>query len=197
MYNLYLIDRNNTEHHIYPVMLKDTKEVAKLVPRVVNVLMMGETVLEQYRTTEELTLKEQREALKEILQYTTRDKTNIDTFDIYMAKLAFAEFMGLRKGVGTMEKINTGVAIVDRNGNEHMTYSYLIDDLKKAMELLQKIDIVNMANNAIDEDSKEAMLEIVYLALDRREEREDIAKYLDAEFARKAIRLYFDLPVVG
>lgn len=196
MYNLYLIDRNNTEHHICPVMLKDTEEVAKLVPRVVNVLMMGGTVLEQYRTTEELTLKEQREALKEILQYTTRDKTNIDTFDIHMAKLAFTEFMGLRKDVGTMGKINTGVAIIDRNGNEHMVYSYLIDDLEKAIELLQKIDTVSMTTNVMSEESKEAMLEIVFLALDCREEREDIAKYIDAEFARKAIRVYFDMPMV-
>lgn len=194
--DMHFIDRNNTEHNIYPMMFKDAEEVSKLVPKVIDVLMLGGTVLERYRTTAEITLTEQKEALKEILRFTVRDKTNIDTFNIRMAKLAFTEFMGLGKDVDIMEKINTGIAIVDRNGNEHMAYSYLIDDLEKAMELLQKIDTVNMVNNVMDEESKEAMLEIVYLALDCKEEREDIAKYIDAEFARKAIRVYFDLPMV-
>jgi hypothetical protein len=38
------------------------------------------------------------------------------------------------------------------------------------------------------------MMEIVYRALDRAISKEDISNFIDAEFARKVIRIYFDLP---
>lgn len=95
-----------------------------------------------------------------------------------------------------MEKYESGSIVLDRNDNEHKVYSYLINDYSKAMELLQRIDTVSMVNNVMDADSKAAMLEIVCLALDCKEEREAIAEYIDAEFASKCIRLYFGLPVM-
>ncbi|MCM0758513.1 hypothetical protein M7775_08005 [Sporomusa sphaeroides DSM 2875] len=193
---LNLSDRYNNELQVRPVMLMDIAEVAELVPKVIDMLMLGGTLLEKYRCTDELTLTEQKEALQEILKYATRDVSNAYSLDVHMAKLAFKHYIGLGRMMDTMEQYKSGSVVLDRNGNEHMVYSYLITDFEKAMELLQKIDTVNMANNIIDEESKAAMLEIVYLALDCREDREDIAKYLDAEFARKAIRIYFDLPMV-
>jgi hypothetical protein len=190
---LNLIDRNGNEIQVYPVMLMNIAEVAALVPKVIDMLMLGNALLEKYRCTDELTLTEQKEALQEILKYATRDASNNYPFDIHMAKLAIKHYVQLGRMIDTMEQYKSGSVVVDRNGNEHMAFSYLIADFAKAIELLQKIDMVNIVNNTIDEESKAAMLEIVYLALDCREEREDIAKYIDAEFARKAIRIYFDL----
>lgn len=193
---LNLIDRYNNELQVFPVMLVDIAEVAELVPKVIDMLMLGDTLLEKYRCTDELTLTEQKEALMELLRYATKDVSNAYSLDIHMAKLALKHYVQIGRMMDTMEQYKSGSAVIDRNGNEHMVFSYLIADFEKAMELLQKIDTVNIANNVIDEESNAAMLEIVHLALDCREEREDIVTYLDAEFARKAIRIYFDLPVM-
>ena len=197
MYNQYLIDRYTNKHQIYPMLFKDAKEATKGITKVIDMLMLGGTRFERFRTDGEYTLIEQREELQKLLRYATKEGANIDTFDIHMAKVAFIKLIGFGRMDDSMTEFKSGTVIIDRNGNEHNAYSYLVVDFEKAMELLQKIDTVNMANNVTEDNSKDAMLEIVYLALDGRESKEDIAKYLDSEFCRKAIRTYFDLPVLN
>lgn len=194
-YSSLLTDRNGNDHKTYPMMFKDSKETTQLVPKVIDILNFGGTIFEHFRTTEVYTLAEQYEALQKLLRYATNDGTDISTFDIRMAKLAFLNFTQYGR-MNNMEKYESGSVVVDRNGNEHTAYSYLITDLEKAMGLLQKIDMVNMVNNVMDDDSKAAMLDIVCLALDNKETPEEIVEYLDAEFASKCIRLYFGLPVM-
>lgn len=184
------------KHQIYPMLLKDAREATKGITKVIDMLMLGGTMFERFRTVEEYTLIEQKEELQKLLKYATKEGTNVDTFDIHMAKVAFINLIGFGRMDNSMKEVKSGTIVNDRNGNQHTAYSYLITDFVKAMELLQRIDTVNIINNCIDEDSKEAMLDIVYLALDGREEREDIVKYLDSEFASQVIRIYFDLPVM-
>ena len=195
-YSLLLTDRNGNDHKTYPMMFRDALKATQLIPKVIDVLMLGGTIFEKFRTAEVITLAEQYEALQELLRYATIEGTNVDTFDIHMAKLAFFNFVQYGRMDEGMKQYKTGDIVIDRDGNEHTAYSYLITDYDKAIELLQKIDTVNMVNNIMDVESKAAMLEIVCLALNNKEQPEDITKYLDAEFARKAIRIYFDLPVM-
>ena len=194
---LSLIDRYDTIHNVSPMLIIYSSEVAKLMPKAINMLLLGGTALDRMINYETYTLTEQREALQKLLNYATKERTNVNTFDIRMAKLAIMKFMGMeRMGINMMEQYKTGSVIVDRNGNEHMVYSYLLSDFEKAMELLQRINAININENMMDKDSEQAMLEIIYLALNCQEKREDIAKYLDVEFAIGAIRKYYDLPVM-
>ena len=93
-----------------------------------------------------------------------------------------------------VNELTVGTTIVDRNGKEFKAYSYLVNEYYEAMELITKIDTVNMSHNiTTEDDSFIALMEIMYRALDRKVDKEEILSSLDAEFARKLIRVYYDL----
>lgn len=54
--------------------------------------------------------------------------------------------------------------------------------------------MANISNNiGTDDDSFAALMEILYRTFDRKIPKEEILESLDAEFARKAIKVYYDI----
>lgn len=103
-------------------------------------------------------------------------------------------------GVVNLNKIETGTVLVDRNGKEHKAHSVMFKDMKKLREILPKVDsittitnIFNMKNNEYVDDSYMALIELLKMTVD--ETQEEIESYLDAEFAKKAIKICLDLPM--
>jgi DNA-binding protein YbaB len=94
-----------------------------------------------------------------------------------------------------VDKLEVGTIITDRNGKEFKAYSSLITEYKESLELLAKVDIVDISQNIDDTEAQEALLEIIYRALNKAVTKRKILKSLDAEFARKCIRVYYDLPI--
>jgi hypothetical protein len=86
----------------------------------------------------------------------------------------------------------SGTSITDRTGREHKAFSYLLSEYDEAMNLLSQVDLLDSSSNT--EESYSAMIEILYRALDRKITKEEIESFVDAEFARKVMRVYFDLP---
>lgn len=191
-----LIDRNNVSHNINTMKFKDCKTLAILMNQVLGFLMIQDILPPQYRLDDNKTysLEQQYESLCKVLKMCVKDSESINSFDLVMARLAVVNYIGMGDGF-KMDKIVTGTAIIDRNGNEHMAYSYLLPEYNEALDLLSKVDTVSTVGNLETEESYEAMMEIVYRALNRAISKEDISNFIDAEFARKAIRVYFDLVV--
>lgn len=187
---MILVDRYNVRHTIKAMLLKDVKTISSSLEKNFNILMTRSLLPQNYHYSYRYTLEESHNALQEWMQ---KCFTDIKGVDLAIAKLAMIKYLGL--GVDTLEKITAGTTIEDRHGKQHIAYSYLLSEYMEALELLQKVDTVSTAGNLETEDAYEAMLEIVYRALNERETKEEINEYIDAEFARKAIRIYFDLPL--
>lgn len=137
------------------------------------------------------------------------EKEIMENFTLEMAKKAMLAYLGLDgipykvnekvTVVFDMNKIETGTIITDRNGVEHKAHSVMLKDIDKLRELLPKIDSIVTINNMLNVDKNSvdeaynALLELLEMALD--ESREEIEKYLDAELARKCIKVLLDLPI--
>lgn len=205
------IDRNSKVYEVLPMLIKDGKEIASLLPKVVDMLMITRMLeCEGISCNKDCayTLDEQRSALIELLRLSIGSE-DIGAFDISMASKAvlhtlyldessvYTIFANNNLGDDTMEKqITTGTPIVARGGNKYMAYSYLVTEFTEAMELLEKVDTFNMLENH-DEESFDAMIEIMYRALDRRYSKEELLAFVDAEFIQKAIRCYYNLAQVS
>lgn len=189
-----LIDRNNVSHKINPMLFKDSKTMVILMNQVLCFLMIQEILPPKYRLDDNkaYSLEQQYESLCKVLKMCVKESECINSFDLVMARLAIINYIGMGDGFN-MDKITTGTVIIDRNGNEHMAYSYLLPEYNEALELLSKVDTISTSGNLETEESYEAMVEIIYRALNRTKSKEDISGFIDAEFARKAIRVYFDL----
>lgn len=96
-----------------------------------------------------------------------------------------------------IDKLEVGIIITDRNGKEFKAYSSLLTEYKESLELLAKVDIVDISQNIDDTEAQDALLEIIYRALNKAVTKKKILKSLDAEFARKCIKVYYDLPIAG
>jgi len=216
-----VIDRNFREYKVSPPLVKDSINIGTLMPKVAGALMMTHLLEDKgifYGNNRVYTLDEQYTALVELLTLVIGSE-DIGAFDISMASKAILHAFSLdrptmpplkdlvvldrlgvldkiiseNRGVVTMEKeITTGTPIVDRDGNKYTAYSYLVTEFSEAMELLEKIDTFNMLENN-DEESFDAMLEIVYRSLNKKYPKEELVTFVDAEFAQKAIRCYFNL----
>lgn len=110
----------------------------------------------------------------------------------------------IKRRIDIMSKNNgtyviLGTTIKDRNDKEYTVYSALLKDCSIAAKLLHKIDPIMTVNNVISEEGSEesydAVLEISRLALREKYTKEEINEFIDAEMARKIIRIYLDLPL--
>lgn len=216
---MILIDRQGKEHKINTVMIKDASMLGFDIYKACHMLTLNNlrTYIIQYKY--ESNLKENKEALDKLLSYMCDDTA---VFDLVMTKQALTWFMGINRYYDNVpprekEEVNTdyatrfllnaikgadkmlttltvGTTITDRNGKEFKAYSYLINEYFEAMELLTKVDMANISNNiGTDDDSFAALMEILYRTFDRKIPKEEILESLDAEFARKAIKVYYDI----
>ncbi|SFL65769.1 hypothetical protein [Pelosinus propionicus] len=220
-----IIDRNSVTYEVTPPIVKDSMAITQLLPKVIDMLAVTQQLEDKGISygSRTYTLDEQYSALVEMLSIVTKG-SNVEAFDISMARKVILHVLGLDKppmpplpilasldragaldkiikankgDVATMEKeITTGTPIIDRNGDSHIAYSYLIKDFQVAMELLEKVNVFNMLENH-DKESYEAMIKIVYLALNKRYTEKKLLKFVDAEFIQKAIRCYYGLPQVS
>lgn len=191
---LNIIDRNNRGYKVYPALIKYMEQVTKLLPKLINPLMLNGTKFDRYDNYEQYTTEEQYKAVKELISLALREQTNAENFNIRMIKRLFIEYTAIDNS-NTKDDYKSHTTIVDRNGNEHIAYSYLLRDYEEAMELLNKIDTLVLLNNFEDETIREHVLQIVYKALNSKEAKEDIIKYLDLDFLREAFKVYYDLPM--
>lgn len=192
--SLDLIDRNNQGYKVYPALIKNMKQTAKLMPKLINPLMLIGTKFDQYKDYEQFTSEEQFKAVQELISLALREQTNVENFDIRMIKRLFIEYTAVGNS-DTKDDYKSHTIIIDRNGNEHIAYSYLFTDYEEAMELLDKIDTLVLLNNFEDETIREHVMHMVYKALNEKESKEDIIKYLDLDFFREAFKVYYDLPI--
>lgn len=219
---MQVTDRNSITYRISSPLIKDAKNIGLLIPKVVNVLGIRQMLEDKGISydSHSYALDEQYSALLEVLNIVTKG-SDVESFDISMANkvilhaldidkptmpplriLAKLDRLGVldkiineNKGGNIMEKeITTGTTIIDREGNRYIAYSYLVVEFHEAMDLLQKIDTFNMLENHDNEESYEAMLEIVYRALNKQYTKEELLEFIDAEFIQKSIRVYYNLP---
>jgi len=192
--SLNLIDRNNQGYKVYPALIKDVKQTAKLMPELINPLMLNGTKFDRYDNYEQYTSKEQYEAVQELISVALRQQTNTANFDLRIIKRLFIEYTAIDNS-DTKDDYKSHTNIVDRNGNEHIAYSYLFTDYEEAIELFDKIDTLVLLNNFEDKTIREQAIHMVYKALNEKESKEDIIKYLDLDFLREAFKVYYDLPM--
>jgi hypothetical protein len=129
-----LIDRYKVSHKINPMVFKDCKTIALLMNQVLGFLMIRDILFPQYHFDDNKTysLEQQYESLCKVLKMCTKDSESINSFDLVMARLAVIKYIGLGRGL-EMDKITIGTAIIDRNGNEHIAYSYLLTEYQEAV----------------------------------------------------------------
>lgn len=101
--------------------------------------------------------------------------------------------------------VNVGTTIKDRFGNEHKAYSVMWRDKEKLREMVPKINSVVLIDNMMAVDGKggfdnspyETVIDIVQMSLRKDDEakytKKEIESFLDAELARKIIRVYLDI----
>jgi hypothetical protein len=192
--SLQLIDRNNNSFKVYPALIKNMELTAKLMPKLINPLMLNDTKFDQYKDYEQYTTEESYEGIQELISFALREQTNVENFDIRMVKRLFLEYKAIDKS-NTKDNYKSHTTIVDRNGNEHIAYSYLLRDYEEAIGLVDWIDTLVLLNNFEDETIREHAIHMVYKALNEKESKEDIRRYLDLDFLREAFNIYYDLPM--
>lgn len=138
-----------------------------------------------------------QEIEERLLQMTKIEDTTSEEYKDRMAEIKGIQMLGKHLGIwqesdNMINTLTVGTTITDRNGKEFKGYSYLWNEHNDAMELLAKIDTVNIGNNT-DEESAEALMEIIYRTFDRRVPKEELVESLDVEFISKAIRVYYDV----
>lgn len=124
------------------------------------------------------------------------DKTSQEYKD-NQAEIKGIQMLGKHLGLierteNMIDKLEIGTTITDRNGKEYKGYSYLWNERNEAMDLLMKIDTVNLGNNT-DEESAKALIEIVYRTFDRKVSKDEILESLDIELIRNCISCYYDI----
>lgn len=213
---MILIDRRGEEHRINPALIKDLPNLQTDIYIACQTFTLDnlKSYINQYEY--KFDFKENKEAIDKLLPYICNDTA---VFDLVMAKQALTWYLGLSqyydavpykaqgnngqysfifsiiKGeINMIDKLEVGTNITDRNGKEFKAYSYLINEYFEAMELLTKVDTANISNNiGTDDESFIALMEILYRTFDRKIPKEEILASLDAEFARNAIKVYYDI----
>jgi hypothetical protein len=196
--SLSLINRYGNEYKVFPMMCKDGPGVAKLLPQSLNAVMLSNVASYIYNGAYDqvaFDIEDQFYSLCDLLA-TYIAKTDIETilanFDLEMAKAAVKNYIDIGGNCYMDKVIQCGTKVIDREGAEFTAYSYKLTDYPKAMELLGKIDFTSTAAN-YDPVSYNAMIEIIYLALNEKVDIEVIEKSIDAEFARKVLAVYYDV----
>ncbi len=112
-----------------------------------------------------------------------------------------------------MEEFKAFEVIVDRYGKEHKIFPALLKDFAEIRHLTMKFNdqamLANILQPKFEEDGTlvktedgdieydnsaiEAMLEIIVMALNGKESREQIDKWLDFKIARRIIEIYYDI----
>lgn len=153
----------------------------------------------QYKTFIKIVSKAADISQKEVENNFTLEMAK-QTILVYSALDTLVNKIKKMNGVGKLNKIETGTVLVDRNGKEHKAHSVMFKDMKKLREILPKVDsittitnIFNMENNEYVDDAYMALIELLKMTVD--ETQEEIESYLDAEFAKKAIKVCLDLPM--
>ncbi|WP_110952979.1 hypothetical protein [Anaerosinus massiliensis] len=207
---MILIDRVNQPHELNVMLLRDVKKLHTDICKAYKILMLDKSYIGY--TEPQSNLNDNIGAINRLLPYVSNDT---DNFDLVMIKQALVWFMGMdiRYDKGSLEeqriiqilfngadnsmtdKLEVGTMITDRNGNEFKAFSLLFSEYEEAIELLLKINIIDITQNIDDTEAQEALLEIIYRALNKTITKKKILKSLDAEFARKIVRVYFDLPI--
>lgn len=194
-----ITDIHNNKHRLYYMLIKDRDIVRPLIEVVSDIIGITNYGNEIY------TFDQQKEAMVKLLMLALNgkvDKQKIDdSFTLEMAKKIIINYIGGNRDM----KIETGSVIVDRFGVEHKAHSVLFKDMDNVRELLPMIDSVVTINNTLNVDNDgnfndtayEALLSIIQLTLDDDLTREEIEGFLDAEIARKLIRVALDLPMIA
>ena len=205
---MILTDRKGNNHIINPALLKDIAKMTLHVHAACGVLFLDN--LKSYLPFEskESTLEESRESLILLMMHMFDSTNNVD---LVMMKQALTAFVGLnyrydkipnnemfiiKETDNMIESLEVGTKLTARDSKEYTVYSYLMNEYEESLELLSRIDILNVNNNINDKEAEDALLEIIYRALNKKVTKTKILKFLDAEFAKDVVRIYFDLPCV-
>jgi hypothetical protein len=135
-----------------------------------------------------------REEELKILKLTPKEEQQAKLETELMIKAA-QEIGLIEEDEHMIDALTVGTTVTGRNGKTYKAYSHLITEYKEAIELLSKVDAVNIASNVQEEDPEayEALLEIIFRAFNREVPKDEILEILDAELAKKVIRVYFDV----
>lgn len=97
--------------------------------------------------------------------------------------------------------------VVDGNGVEHRVFPALIGEKDKWVELISKINPVNVASNmlalkedgSVDDEPYNALIEIMKLALKKEDKsrytKKEIEAFLDVAIAKQVLMHFMGLPV--
>ena len=192
---MVVIDRDGKEFLIHSLILNDCIpmrfdiEKALLALNLEDILALTAVSQQQYSEEEKI------QALRKCIRIALSEDTIPLGVDWEMAKAIMIDYLGLGRLYGMNDKkFFVGTKIIDRNGGEHIAYSYLLREYDEAINLLSKVNLLDTSENIINEESTTAMIEILYRALDRKVSKEEIISFADADFARQAMRVYYDLP---
>lgn len=183
------IDKYGNSYTSYSMCLKDWKTVVPMINEI--------------NTIKGLPTEEQYELIERILKMSLGNNNDISNIDYELAKKIITNYMGGYNVYMNSIPLTSGSVIVDRFGVEHKAHSVLLKDMKKLRELLPKIDPIVTVNNVLDTDDNgepdlsayEALLEIIKMTLDEKQSKRQIEKWLDAETARKIVKVALDLPI--
>lgn len=196
-------DRNGNMYKIGALKFKDTKMIIKPLMKVMNLLFIYDELAKvnfKLHPDIECTIDEQIDAICEIIkpEYCYRivnndDRINyqqvsknelITEFDIDMLRKAVLYLLDIGKHE---EYYKTGNIIKDTNGNEHMVYSYKLNDCKKLMQKLANVDT--------EAKQKRITLDIMYSALNGKIDRKTIGNNFDVNQAYKIALIYMGIPM--
>ena len=188
-YGKKAIDKYGTSYTSYSMCLKDWKTVVPMINEI--------------NTIKGLPTEEQYELIERILKMSLGDNIDISNIDYELANKIITNYIGGYNVYMNSIPLTSGSVIVDRFGVEHKVHSVLLKDMKKLRELLPKIDPIVTVNNVLDTDDSgepdfsayKALLEIIKMTLDEKQSKCQIEKWLDAEIARKIVKVALDLPV--
>lgn len=98
--------------------------------------------------------------------------------------------------------------IEDRNGNEHFIYAAMLDWKDKIRYFMKKLDHPDILaydilkpkvnhdgsiSRTYSDEGYEAILEMIYLAVNKKETKEEIRRWLDLRTARQIIDVFLDV----
>jgi uncharacterized protein YnzC (UPF0291/DUF896 family) len=187
--------RGDWKYRIHSMRIKDAPGVMSILPDILRFLMLNDVFDVLFCGYQDRTYEanDQYDALCEIIALATEKPDAFRGFDLQMAKVAVVNYIDMLRGdVKMQQTIQCGTKVIDREGNEFMAYSYKLTDYRRALDLLDKVNFISTAAN-FDTKSYNAMIEIIYLALDGKVDVETIEKSIDAEFARKVLAVYYDV----
>lgn len=97
--------------------------------------------------------------------------------------------------------------VVDRNGDEHRVYPALLGEKDKWIELISKVNPINITSNmmalkedgSVDNEPYNALIEIMKMALKKEDKsrytKKEIEAFIDVAIAKQALMHFMGLPI--